>query len=189
LERRPALIDFPNRKIDPPVYSVALTPAAASPSADFFRWLADVFHISASYAVIRFNDFAFEMRKQVTDGGTIHWNGMGTLSKGLAGDVKFVPASLAAMEKPVTAEKVIREKAEHMVRVGEEEKTSAEMTAMLNKPGEKRSYWWVPAVAVILLAVMFIGWYFSEHGVALSSSANDKKIVPAQPAATYRVLP
>ncbi|MEO6613377.1 MAG: hypothetical protein ABIT05_08880 [Chitinophagaceae bacterium] len=189
LERKPALIDFPNRKIDPPIYSVALTPVAGSPSSDFFAWLADTFHISGSDAVTRFNDFVFGLKKQVTDGDTIKWDGIGTLSKGLAGEIKFTPVLYTVLEKPVAAEKVIREKSAHMVRVGEDEKTSAEMTEMLNKPEEKKSYWWVPAVAVILLAVMFIGWYFSEHGVGVSSTANDRKLVPEQATATYRILP
>ncbi len=189
LERKPAVIDFPNRKVNPPVYSIALGSPGLSPSAQFFTWLAHAFHISDNDAVVRFNDFVFDMKKQIAEGDIINWDGMGTLSRGLSGDIKFIPAIAGMLEEPLQAEKVIREKAGHMVRVGEEEKTSVEMTEMLNKPEEKRSYWWVPAVAVMLLAVMFTGWYFSEHGVAVSSTANDKKLVPEEATASYSILP
>lgn len=188
LERRPAVIDFPNRKIEPPVYSVSLNPTSLSPSRQFFAWLGHALHISDRDAVIRFNDFIFDLKKQIAGGGSISWKGVGVISKSLSGDIKFVAEPPVAVEKPVAAEKVIRDKAEHMVRVGEEEKTSAEMTEMLNKTEEKRSYWWVPAAALALLAVMFIGWYFSEQGVDVSSTANSTKLVPLEPVSHYKAI-
>jgi len=189
LERKAAEIDFPNKRINPPVHSIAMQQEAVSPSKQFFTWLAAALHTADREAVIRFNDFAFDLKKQIADGGSVNWNGVGTLSKGLAGDVKFAPITPLVIEKPVIAEKVIRDKAEHMVRVGEDEKTSAEMTEMLNKPASKKSFWWAYALAAGLLAIMFIGWYFSEHGVDVSSIANEKKIVPTQAEATYKLIP
>ena len=189
LERKTAVIDFPNKKINPPVYTIALQPTANSTAQNFFIWLGSILHISDHDAAIRFNDFALNLKAQVADGDIIIWDGVGTISKGLAGDVKFISGAELLLEKPVTAEKVIRENAGHMVRVGEEEKTSAEMTAMLNKPQEKKSYWWVYALAVALLAVMFTGWYFSEHGLDISATANAKKLIPGETGATYKQLP
>ena len=89
LERKPAVIDFPNKKINPPVYTIALQPTANSTAQNFFTWLGSILHISNHEAVIRFNDFAFNLKKQVADGDIIIWNGVGTISKGLAGDVKL----------------------------------------------------------------------------------------------------
>ncbi len=189
LERKPAVIDFPNKKINPPVYTIALQPTANSTAQNLFIWLGSILHISNHDAVIRFNDFAFNLKKQLADGDIIIWDGVGTISKGLAGDVKFISGAELLLEKPVTAEKVIRENAGHMVRVGEEEKTSAEMTEMLNKPQEKKSYWWAYALAVALLAVMFTGWYFSEHGLDIAATSNAQKLIPGETGATYKQLP
>ncbi len=190
LERRPAEIDFPNRKINPPAYAATLLPASHVPEKNFFYWLAQSLGVSDREAIFRFNDFAFDMKKQISDGTVINWNGVGTLNKGLAGDVKFT-ASLPAVAllAPVTADKVIREKAEHMVRVGEDEKTSAEMTEILNQQEEKKSYWWAYALAAALLATMFIGWHFSEHGIDVSATANSQKLIPLEAGATYQTLP
>jgi hypothetical protein len=141
-------------------------------------------------AVIRFNDFVFEMKKQVDRGGTINWRGVGTIKKGLGGEIKFQPHEPVFTEQPVPAEKVLREKAEHTVRVGEEEKTSAEMEEMLAKPEENKPYWWAHALVIGLLAIVFIGWYFSEHGVDLSATANSKRLVPGDtPSSACKELP
>ena len=189
LERKPAEVDFPNKKMNPPAYTIALKQASHLPEKGFFYWLAQTLHITDREAVFRFNDFAFELKKQLMDGDSITWHQVGTLSKGLSSDVKFFPANEVSGEKPITAEKVIREKAEHMVRVGEDQKTSAEMMEMLNQPGQKKSYWWAYALALILLSLVFIGWYLSEHGVDISSAANGKLLTPGQSEATYRLLP
>jgi hypothetical protein len=84
---------------------------------------------------------------------------------------------------------VLREKAEHTVRVGEDEKTSVQMEEMLAHTEERRSYWWALPLVLGLLAVVFIGWYLSKHGMETTSSANSKKLIPAASAVTYKVLP
>lgn len=189
LEKSPAGIDFPNKKINPPGYAVALDPVTTPPAKKFFTWLGDALHISDHDAVVRFNNFSSGLKKQVSEGDIINWDGVGIISNGLAGEVKFIPTAVLLLEKAIAAEKVLREKAGHMVRVGEDQKTSEEMTEMLNKPEEKKSYWWVSALAVILLAVMFIGWYFSEHGIEISSTGNEMKSIPLEGTATYQLIP
>jgi hypothetical protein len=111
------------------------------------------------------------------------------LQKGLGGETKFIPAEKWSIEVPVVAEKVLRQKSEHMVRVGEDERTSEEMTAMLTRTEEKRSYWWAAALVIGLLSVMILGWYFSEHGVDVAATANDKQLIPELSPVTYKLLP
>ena len=189
LERKPAKGDFLNRQIHPPVYSVALQTRTDPPAMSFFRWLGAALGISDRDAVVRFNDFAFDLKKHITGGDRINWKGVGTLTRGPEDAIEFTPWIQVSPEKPVHAEKLIRENAEHMVRVGEEERTSAEMTEMLSKPAEKKSYWWVYALALCLVAIMFIGWYLSEQGVTISSAANTNRLTPAEAGTTYKILP
>ena len=190
LDRKPAELDFIGKKISPPSYTIALDHSSHLPGQRFFNWLANALGVSNREAIFRFNDFAFDMKKQISDGGVINWRGIGTLSRGLTGDVKFTSSVVGTIfEKPIVAEKVIRERVEHIVRVGEDEKTSGEMTAMLSEKEETKSYWWSFALAIGLLAIMFIGWYFSEHGVDISSAANSKKLVPQEAGTTYQLIP
>jgi len=190
LERKPAETDFPNRKINPPAYSIALQPGGQVPVPHFFNWLSLSLGISNREAIFRFNDFAIEMKRLLSEGALIRWNGMGTLNKGLGGDVKFTPsAAPLVFERPVTAEKVIRERSEHMVRVGDDEKTSAEMTEMLNQQEEKRSYWWVYALVVGILSIGFTAWYISSQGADIHAIMNSEKLVPVETGVSYQVLP
>jgi hypothetical protein len=180
LNRQPAVSDFPNRQIHAPSYSISLSSDVLPVSTQLYSWLGAVAGTTSRDAVVRFNDFSFDLKNKINDGDEIDWTGVGTLSKGLAGDVKFIPHTPSVIEEPVTAEKVIREKAEHMVRVGEEQKTSEEMTALLTKEESSKSYWWVWAAAIALLALLFIGWHFSEHGLDVDAVGNGAKLIPLE---------
>ena len=188
LERKPAQSDFLNKQINPPLYSISLQPHTGAASKNFFAWLGNALGITERDAVIRFNDFVFDMKRQISSGASIEWNGIGTLSKGLAEEIRFTDPAMLTVEPPVKAEKVIREKAEHIIRVGEEEKTSTEMTALLNKEAVRKSYWWVYALAITVFTLMFIGWYLSENGVDISSSSNTQKLAPMEAGNPYSII-
>ncbi|MEO7394605.1 MAG: hypothetical protein ABIU11_06645 [Chitinophagaceae bacterium] len=189
-ERKPAVNDFFNKRINPPTYSIFLQPSSGTPSKFFFNWLANTLHISEQEAVVQFNDFANDIKNTISNGGIIDWNNVGLLSKGLAGEIKFIPAETEMVfEKPVIAEKVIRQNAQHMIRVGEDNKTSAEMVEMLNYSDEKKSYWWVYALSLVLLGLVFLGWYFSQYGLDVSSTGNNATLTPLEAGRSYKVVP
>lgn len=189
LERKPAVSDFPNKIILPPSMSIALHHGNATPSKNFFVWLSHALKISDRDAVIRFNDFAFELKRKIGAGDKVQWDGVGTLSSGLAGEIRFESAlKNTAIEAPVKAEKVIRENAEHTVRVGEEERTSVQMLEWLNQPEARKNHWWAWALVAGLLMTMFLGWYFSEKGIKTSSTGNAGALKAMDPGTTYQVL-
>ena len=188
LERSSASVDFPNKQITAPAYQVTLKPGAEPPGKSFFNKLSGLLHQSSRDTVLQFNDFVFELKKQVMDNAIVDWNGIGSLQKGLAGDIKLLPSSDGWLQAPVAADKVIREKADHMVRVGEDEMTSAEMTEILNQPEEKKSYWWVYAMIIGILSVIFIGWHLSENGVDLKATGNGTKLSPVEAGVPYKII-
>lgn len=189
LERKPAQADFPNKQIHPPVYSISLQGNAPVPAGSFFSWLGNSLGVSQMDAVIRFNNFVFELKKQLEADDIIEWNGVGEIKKGLAGEIKFLPQEPLMAGLPVPAEKILRDKAEHTVRVGEQERSSAEMTRILSEPEEKKSYWWAYALAAGLLAFIFTGWYLSKTGTDVQSTANTVKLVPSIATESYKELP
>lgn len=141
LERRPATSDFPNRVINPPTFHIALEPNNVTPSKFFYNWLAQAFGISERDAVIRFNDFAYDLKQQLGKGQTIQWEGIGKLSPALGGGISFDPElDGTCTDSPVKAEKVIRDRPEHTVRVGEDEKTAAQMIELLSQPETRKNY-------------------------------------------------
>ena len=190
VDRKPAGNDFFSKRINPPVYSISLHPVANTPSTNFFSWLGNTLHISDQDAVLQFDNFIADVKQQISNGGVIEWNGVGVLSKSLAGEIKFKPFETKLIfEKPVTAEKILRQNAEHMVRVGEDNKTSAQMVEMLKQPDEKKSFWWAYALSLALLGFVFLGWYFSEHGLDISSTANTAALTPLEAGSSYKLIP
>ena len=190
LERHPARFDFPNKQVLPPTYTYVLDPVANVPKGGFFKWLGTALGISSMDAVVQFNNFAFDMKKQLEKGHTIDWKGVGQVKKGLGEELRFTAHEILVQEAPVPAIRVLREKAEHTVRVGEDERTAAEMEIFLSKPDEKKSYWWAWALALGLLSVLFSGWYLSEHGLDISGIANSTSLKAGETsAATYKLLP
>jgi len=188
IERKPAEADFPNRKILAPGYNISLNTESNTASKKFFAWLAAALNTTERDAVVRFNDFAFDLKKQIDSGAIIKWIGIGTLSNGLGGAIKFTATDELNTDQPVVAEKIIREKYEHTVRVGEDERTSAEMVEMLKQPKKIHSLWWAYALVLALIAFIFICWYFSEHGLNVASTANGKKFTPVEATSTYKTL-
>jgi hypothetical protein len=188
VERKPADIDFIGKVVNPPAYTVALHHGNTTASKKVFSWLADAFNISERDALTRFNDFAFELRDKVIAGDKLQWDGVGVLSKGMAGEIRF-DASLKGMTigEPIPANKVIRENAQHLVRVGEDQKTSAEMMERLVPEEEKRSYWWAAALIIGVLAIFILAWYFSARRLDSSATGNQQKLEPQKEAATYKL--
>ncbi|MBL7742879.1 MAG: hypothetical protein JNN00_05320 [Chitinophagaceae bacterium] len=179
LERKPAVTEFTHKQIAPSSYTVVLHPNSGLPAKKLFNWLSDRLSIPYHEAIVKFNSFAFDMKHQILSGNKIVWNEIGTLSKGIAGDIKFEPLFKEhRFDRPVSAVRVIREKAVHTVRVGEEEKTSEEMAKWLNLSEERKGFWWAPALIAGILLVIITGFYFSQKGFNISSAGNQQKLVP-----------
>ena len=151
-----------------------------TPSRKLFSWIAANYGLTEREAVIRFNDFLFELRSELDGGKKIIWSGIGTFEKNMSGEIKFnADKDRLSWLRPTIAKKVIRENAEHTMLVGETEKTSVQMSEILLNPRsvkDKRAYWWVWPLAVIIAIFIFLGWYFSEHGFSGNATGNSHKV-------------
>lgn len=180
---------FIDREVLPPVYSFSLSQSNTIVSNKLFAWLSTAFNVSETEAIARFNDFVFELKKQLQEGRTVSWNGVGKFSKGLMNEIEFVAEKRSlSFQQPVVAEKVIREHAKHLVVVGEREKTASDISEIMtgDEIETPRSNWWIWPVALIVLSLIFLGWYFSENGVNASSTSNTNQTTPQEaPAGFY----
>ena len=190
LERKPAETDLSYRQINSSAYTIALKHNNATPAKKFFYWLAEKLNISYHEAIMRFNSFAYDLKNEVMSGNKVVWMNVGTLSKWVTADVRFESALKDFYpDPPVSATKIIREKAEHTVRVGEEERTSAEMSELLSEEEDiPVSHWWGPALIAAIILVIIIVIYFSQQGLSSSSAGNQQKLSPQKAAPTYKVL-
>jgi nucleoid DNA-binding protein len=194
---QPAQSRFVDQSFLPPKYHIAFVPdriladvgaedeavgtqKRIAPSRKVFSWIAVNYDLTEREAVARFNDFLFELREQLDAGKKIIWSGIGTLEKGPGSELKFSgDNNQLPWLRQTVAKKVIRENAEHTMLVGETEKTSAQMSEILLNPKsvkDKRAYWWVWPLAVIIAIFIFLGWYFSEHGISGNATGNNQRI-------------
>ena len=186
LERKPAGTDVVHRQISSPVYSIILTQLTGNPTKKFFYWLADRMNVHYHDAIVRFNGFIYELRNQVMSGDKVTWDHVGTLRKGMAGEIRFDSALKEYTFDPaVSAARIIREKAVHTVRVGEDEKSSAEMSEWLHPEEEKKTYWWAPALIIGIVLVITIAVYFFQKGINPASTGNQQSLSPEKASESY----
>ncbi|MCG2617378.1 hypothetical protein LZZ85_23980 [Terrimonas sp. NA20] len=180
LERKPADLDFANKMIQPPSYTVALHHGNEGIPAKQLNWFADLLGIPGAEAADTISRFTAQLKNEIVNGKKMQWAGIGTLSKGLAGEIRF-EAELkdSPAGEPVPAAKVLREKAAHTVRVGEQEKTSEEMIEFLQPAEKKRSYEWIITLIVAILALAFLVWHFMQTGLG-SSTGNQQRVQTQQ---------
>jgi hypothetical protein len=171
--------DFPNKQFIAPASFFTIDPGNDKPSKKLFDWLSSSLNITEWEAIKFVNDFSFDLKKKLSEFGEVSWGKVGVLRRDNNGDLKLDPQNISLQsEPPLAAEKVIRVKAEHIVLVGEKEKTSVEMEQYFAETPAKKNYAWLIAVILTVLAVMFIGWYFSEKGFSTSSAGNQSVIKP-----------
>jgi hypothetical protein len=180
--------EFVSHNFFPPEYFFEFIENNDSGSGKLFSWLATDLNVSESEAGIQFNHFVSGLNEQINEGEKVFWNKVGIFYKGITGQIEFENLQHGLnFNKPVLANKIIRLKEEHLILVGEQEKSSAQVTEMLlSKSAQKKSMrWWVFPLAIIVLSIMFLGWFFSEHGVSVSSSGNTQKIHFNESPVTY----
>jgi len=173
----PSQHDFANKEFIAPTPLFTIDPRNDKPSKKLFDWLSSSLNITEWEAIKSVNDFSFDLKKKLSEFGEVNWEKIGVIRRDNNGDLKLDPQNiLLQSEPPVTAEKVIRVKAEHTVLVGEQEKTSVQMEEYFAGSSARKNYSWLIAVILTVLAVMFIGWYFSEKGFSTSSAGNQSVI-------------
>ena len=177
LRQNPSQLDFTNKQVISPSFYFVLDHENDKPSKKVFEWLSASNGLTEWDAIRSVNDFSFSLKNKIAEAGEVNWENVGVLKRDNTGKLKLNSCTIELKtEQPVYAEKVIREKFEHTVLVGEKEKSSVEMAEYFAEDVPKKNYAWIIAIALTVLAVMFIGWYFSEKGFNPSSAGNKSVI-------------
>ena len=177
----PAQHDFSNKQFTAPASFFTIDPRNDKPSKKLFDWLSSSLNITEWEAIKFVNDFSFDLKKKLSEYGEVNWENVGVIRRNNNGDLKLDPQNiLLQSEPPVTAEKVIRVKAEHTVLVGEKEKTSVEMEEYFAGSPAKKNYSWLIAVILTVLAVCLSGGIFLRkdfqlHQQEINRSLNQTK--------------
>jgi hypothetical protein len=177
LFQNPSQHDVAEKLFTPPSFFFKIESSDDKPSKKLFDWLSASKGITEWEAIKSLNEFSFEIKKRISDSGEMNWEKVGRFRRNDNGNIQLDPHTLLLSgEQPVRVEKVIRQNASHTVLVGDQERTSMQMEDYFAPASPKKNYSWIIAVILTIVALMFIGWYFSEKGFAPSAAGNQSVV-------------
>lgn len=177
VEHLPARLDFPNRLLHAPEFILHFSPSSAAVTDEQFdNWLQHELNVSREEVRVMQENLSTDFQRTLAEKGNFTLNGLGIFTKDEQQLLHFSSLYETVKGNPVTAEKVIRKNTSHSVLVGEQEKTSKEMTEILT--GTKRkplNLWWMIALALFLSALIAI-LYFAIYSPQWSNQGNNQKL-------------
>lgn len=157
VETQNAKLDFIEKISYPPAYSISYNTYDKIDDA-FYNFLSK--ETGANDATERFNHFTQQLKEQLENHHAVTLQGIGTLTKSGKSYSFVADNSVQKYFPTVAAERVIRQSAEHTVRVGEEHRTSTEMHEHLKRKIIKEDNWLVTAIVLGVIGVAAIALYY-----------------------------
>lgn len=177
-ERVAAVMDIPGRQIYPPGHRIHFSNKEQLSADGFIQWYSAKQATDQVQARNSYDRLLAEWKQFLDAGSTVVWNGIGTWTVNEQKSIVFeADKKEAALNIPVPAEKVVREHAGHTVRVGEEHRSSEEMTQLLSKKKKTVSYEFWISVALLVLAICFWIWQLWGRPLVPSGFANPRKVM------------
>lgn len=169
----PATFDVVNKLIHPPGYDIMFSNQQVVKEHQL-SYLATFLHCDKTKALLELEKFGESLKNQLSNQAFL-WQGLGSL-KLADGIISFhVDTHRDQLLQPVPAEKVLRDKNQQTVLVGDKEVQTGQ-DEYIEAPAKKRSIAMIIAWILILLSIAFIGFHFYKQGLKPSSSGNQMKI-------------
>jgi nucleoid DNA-binding protein len=160
-----AQIDFPNKIIAAPVGQIIFSNEQLPAEKNFYGFLSVELKIDEVQAIRRFTDFTAQLQSRLNEEKSVHLKGIGQLTRETSHVLNFQPEEMPAYFPAITAERVIRKNAMHLVKVGEQEKTSTEMQTALRHEEKiiRRERWWIPAAILAFIGIAALIFYYTTY--------------------------
>lgn len=173
LVQSPARLDIADKLIYPPSYSVQFSDQAfvADHQLSYLAANLNCDEVTARRELEQFGGIL----KDHLHKGVFEWNGLGTLE--LSEEVVSFKANpqMDAILQPIPAERVLRERPQPAVLVGDRE-VQAGQEVFEEAPGKKRSVTTIIGWILVFLSLAFIAYHFYKQGLQPSSTGNKTKI-------------
>lgn len=187
VEQLPARLDFPNRLLHAP-QSLLHFSTTAKQDDEFEQWVSEELHISHSAVKEQLHILIQHFQQNLNNSRPVEWKGIGIFSKDENKLLHFASSFESIVSQSVKAEKIIRKNAEHVVRVGEDEKTSTEMEELLFGETKKRiSGFWMIALALLLVGIAAIWYYASVNSDSMNMGGNGRKLKLNEQPPQYKI--
>lgn len=182
-----AVLDFSNRLLHAP-YSTFEFSTAETNDFLFLNWVAKEKNVSIETAIQQQNLFVINFKELIQEIKKISWSHWGVFEQTKESKVIFIPeVGNKTLLHAVIAERVIRKGAEHSVRVGEDERTSAEMEELLQANVKKKKPLWFLNALLLLVIGIILAWYFaSNYNILWNKFSNSQQLQPKDPPVLYK---
>ena len=169
IETKPARLDFVNKLFVGPASHINFKADTFADDKRFYTFISHEQRVEVTEAAVRYSDFVNALRKKLAEESSVELPGIGVLSQRAEGDLFFKETvRIEEYFPPVTAERVIRDNAEHHILVGENTKTNTEMKEVLvdevQEESHARDYWWLFAIALGIIGIATIVYYYLHNG-------------------------
>jgi hypothetical protein len=188
---KPAGFDMADKLIHPPVFTVHFS-TVAQPDTHQINYLATASQKDEASAREQLNAFGDALKNKIQQ-QAFTWKGIGQLAASDTGAVEFYPEEIEVTGLgAIKANRVIRENVGHTVLMGDQEMHSDDAAELLQENEEREQLGarrkrrvLIGAGIAIVLAVLFIVYYFYSTGFNPAASGYQMKVHPAAPAPTY----
>ncbi len=187
VEHLPARLDFPNRLLYSPEFILHFSSSVSGNDEQFENWLQKELNVGREEVKTLQQNLTADFQRSLSEKGEMRLNGLGVFTKDEQRLLHFSSLFETTKGNPVTAEKIIRKNTSHSILVGEQEKTSEEMTELLT--GTKRkplNLWWMITLALFLSALIAI-LYFANYSPQWSKQGNNQKLKLNEPTPLHKI--
>jgi nucleoid DNA-binding protein len=126
----------------------------------FYNFLSKETGLDESDAANRFKHFAIQLKEELERNNILELKGIGVLTNNALGYSFVASDTVQSFFPEVVAERVIRQNAEHTVKVGEYHKTSTQMHKELRRRVVKKDNWHINAAVLAAIGIIAIVLYY-----------------------------
>jgi hypothetical protein len=179
MESLPASMDTSTQNMLPPLYYFRFDKYFDAPDREFFSYLSGQKKIPDYEALRLYSEFSYVLREKINREEKVSWEGVGELKKNQEGAIVFESTlGNPFFMQPVPARKVVRSDAQHVLLVGDTERTNVEMNEWLQQEAEPKTKraWWLYALIIGAIALSVVIYHFSSHGWHIDSAGNQQQL-------------
>lgn len=172
IRQQPAVLDFASRLIHPQYYLVEFVQDGVLTQQQI-DYISKKDNRSEDEVSDTLNQFGKQLKERIRD-GIFTWKGLGTMEY-RNGHFLWI-SNIPNLLEPVPAHKAIHENAVHMVRRGEQEFSSDEITSLPGE-GNKRSVLMLILWIIAAIAVLLVIWHFYTQGFNVTSTGSRRRVL------------
>ena len=189
IKQTPASLEIADKMISPFTDEIIYSENETYLSDGLKNYISQLQHIQVYEAEEKLNNWCLNAKMKLDAGEKINFNSLGILQKTPAGNILFEIENSIKFYEPVVAERVIHKNAEHAVLVGDKETTSGVMNEFYREDvlPEKKYSWKLWAIILLILSLLILIFYFSNHAFSVKGIANHAAFPVQQAPAGYSV--